>query len=110
MVEVMDILVLLALAGLVAFLGYLQRIIIQVESRLNEVVNSKDDISFDFTKIKDEMLDIVESTIENMTPPSAFDHIAGAVSQYFNMKMMKEFKLEQMAQSLPEIITDEAQD
>jgi len=110
MVEVMDIIVLLALSFLVAFLGYLQRIIIQIEGRLNEVINSKEDISFDFSKIKDEMLDIVESTIENMTPPSAFDHIAGAVSQYFNMKMMKEFKLEQLAEALPEIIPANSED
>ncbi len=110
MVEVIDITVLMALAGLVAFLGHLQRIILKVEHRLNDFISSKEEISFDFSKIKDEMLDIVESTIENMTPPSAFDHIAGAVGQYFNMKMMKDFKLEQLAQSLPDIITGESED
>ena len=41
------------------------------------------------TVLKDSMEDIVADALENIQPPSAFDHIAGAVGQMIQMKMMK---------------------
>lgn len=37
--------------------------------------------------LKDSLQEIVGDTLENMQPPSAFDHIAGAAMQMIQMKM-----------------------
>ena len=39
--------------------------------------------------LKDSMEDIVADALENIQPPSAFDHIAGAGGQMIQMRMMK---------------------
>ena len=39
--------------------------------------------------LKDSLEDIIADTLENIQPPSAFDHIAGAIGQMIQMKMMK---------------------
>lgn len=43
--------------------------------------------------IKDEMFNIVEDTLQNLTPPTAADHLMGTLSQLFQMKMMKNMDL-----------------
>ncbi len=40
-------------------------------------------------ELKDAMHDIVSDTLENMQPPTAFDHLAGGVMQLIQMKLMK---------------------
>lgn len=77
-------------------LYHLKTLIISFESRLNEAIadiNENDVALPSLNGLKDEILDVVNSTIENLQPPTAFDHIAGAVSQYFQMKMMKEMQV-----------------
>ena len=81
-------------------LFHLKTLIISFESRLNDAIEdiNKTDVALpSLNDLKDEILDVVNSTIENLQPPTAFDHIAGAVGQYFQMRMMKEM------QALPQI-------
>jgi len=40
------------------------------------------------TTLKESMSDIVEDTLANLQPPTAFDHLAGAAVQFMQMKMM----------------------
>lgn len=53
------------------------------------------------SSLKDSMSDIVEDTLANMQPPSAFDHLAGAAVQFMQMKMMA--GLEQVSPQLADV-------
>lgn len=44
---------------------------------------------FDIDGIKEDLLDMVHDTIQNMQPPSAVDHLVGMLGQFAQMKMMK---------------------
>ena len=54
------------------------------------------------------MSDIVEDTLANMQPPSAFDHLAGAAVQFMQMKMMA--GLEQVSPQLADMAEDLIED
>ena len=59
--------------------------------RLNEPI----DVPSSFVdEIKDEMFNIVEETLQNLSPPTAADHLMGTLTQLFQMKMMKNMKLD----------------
>lgn len=61
-----------------------------LKDRLNEPL----DVPTSFVDdIKDEMFNIVEETLQNLSPPTAADHLMGTLSQLFQMKMMKNMEL-----------------
>ena len=76
---------------------YFKGIISRLEDRLNEstkkILGKEVDLP-NLNELRDEVLDIVQETIENLQPPSAIDHLMGAASQYFQLKMMKDFNLD----------------
>jgi len=45
--------------------------------------------SVDLSEIKNDLLDLVHNTISEMQPPSASDHLFGALAQILQMKVMK---------------------
>ena len=103
MFEVYDGFILVVFGILFGFLTHLRSIINQISSRLNDVI---DDLQSEqpslngLNGLKEELLDIVNDTIENLQPPSAIDHIAGAFSQFIQFRMMKEIKLDEMNKML----------
>lgn len=44
-------------------------------------------------ELKDEMYNIVQDTIEGMNPPTAADHLMGALGQLVQMKLAKSMNL-----------------
>lgn len=64
-----------------------------LKTRLNEPVDVPDTF---IEQIKDEMFGIVEDTLQNLSPPTAADHLMGTLSQLFQMKLMKNMNLEHM--------------
>lgn len=67
-----------------------------LKDRLNEPV----EVPSSFVdNIKDEMFNIVEDTLQNLSPPTAADHLMGTLSQLFQMKMMKNMDLTNMLPS-----------
>lgn len=90
---------LLNLALCVSFLIvviYFKGIINRLEDRLNESTRKilgKEVELPNLNELKDEVLDVVHDTLQNLQPPSAIDHLMGAASQYFQLKMMKDFNL-----------------
>jgi len=46
---------------------------------------------FNIDEIKEELLDLVHDVLQNMQPPSAGDHIFGAIGQILQFKMMQMF-------------------
>jgi len=67
-----------------------------LKDRLNEPV----EVPSSFVdNIKDEMFNIVEDTLQNLSPPTAADHLMGTLSQLFQMKMMKSMDLSNMLPS-----------
>ena len=107
MFEVTDGLLVVVFLILLFILNHFKGIITQLESRLNDSIKNIERNEFEIpslNSLKEEVLDIVESTIENLQPPTALDHIAGAVSQYFQFKLMKDMKMEGITPELPEII------
>lgn len=64
-----------------------------LKDRLNEPL----DVPSSFVdEIKDEMFNIVEETLQNLSPPTAADHLMGTLSQLFQMKMVKSMKLDSL--------------
>lgn len=59
-----------------------------LENQINNKIEHIGDSSGLLTSLKDSMTGIIEDTLENMQPPTAFDHIAGAAVQFMQMKMM----------------------
>jgi hypothetical protein len=109
MYEVLDVVVVALIGFVLYFLNHLKGSILEIEGRLNATIENIAQNEYDLPSLnglKDEVLDIVESTIENLTPPTAIDHIAGAVSQYFQMKLMKEMN----GFSAPMELVDKAKD
>ena len=75
-----------------------------LEDKIQSTLASVSDSPSLLGELKDSMTEIVEDTLESLTPPSAFDHIAGAAVQYFQMKMMAGLE------HLPPALTDMAED
>lgn len=44
--------------------------------------------------VKEELLGIVEDTIANLQPPSAIDHLMGALAQFAQIKLMKSMDID----------------
>jgi len=97
-----DVLLFLLFGVMLLFFSHFQRITLKFDERLTAIGMPGDKINFDIDALKSELLDIVENTIESLSPPSAFDHIAGAVSQYFQMRMMKEFQAPELEERIKE--------
>lgn len=107
MFEALDLVVVVVLGLILYFLNHLKGSILLIEGRLNETIENLANNTQELPSLnglKDEVLDIVESTIENLQPPTALDHIAGAVSQYFQFKLMRDMNMENLPQQLPDII------
>jgi len=104
--ELVIVLVLLFLLGLGVALsfGRLFSHLKELESRLNtgEVV----DIPFTLADVKESLVDIVEDTLSNMNPPSAFDHIAGAIAQMIQAKTMKSMGLNALPPAVADVVED----
>jgi len=100
--ELIAVLVLLFLLGLGVALsfGRLFSHLNVLESRLNIPVDV--DIPFTLDDVRASLIDIVEDTLSNMNPPSAFDHIAGAIAQMIQAKTMKSMGLN----ALPPVVAD----
>ena len=49
-------------------------------------------------------VEVVEDALENMQPPSAFDHLAGAAVQFMQMKMMAAHEM--LPQPLADMVED----
>ena len=101
------------IGGLFACLAYFyyilrdcKTIIIQLETKFNESaakVEENTSVLPSLNGLKEEIFDIVDSAIENLSPPTAIDHIAGAASQWFQMRMMKELGGTQMIEQVSSI-------
>ena len=60
----------------------------------NEFKHGETEVNID--AIKEDILDIIEDTLANMQPPNAFDHIAGAVGQFIQYKLMKSVQMDEL--------------
>jgi len=98
-----DVLLFLLFGVMLLFFSHFQRITLKFDERLNDLNAPGGNMSFDLESLKEELMGIVENTIESLSPPTAFDHFAGMASQYFQMRMMKEFKIDQPTQLEEEI-------
>ena len=56
----------------------------------------------DIQSIKDDLLEIVEDTIQNMQPPSAIDHLMGALAQFAQIKLMKAAGIDDLQSLMPQ--------
>jgi hypothetical protein len=72
-------------------LKHLQDTINQVKE---EFKHTQTEVNID--GIKDEVLDIIEEVLGNMHTPTAFDHIAGAVGQFVQYKLMRTMKMDEI--------------
>lgn len=60
-----------------------------IESIKQEIVPSNTGLTSDLGELKEDILDLVHDTISKMQPPSAFDHLLGAVSAPLQAWMMR---------------------
>ena len=60
-----------------------------IEEIRSSISTTTADTTFDLTELKEEMLDMVHDTISKMSPPTAFDHILGAVAGPLQAWMMR---------------------
>jgi hypothetical protein len=106
-IELLSVLVLLFLIGSGVALAFLRLFthLQYLEGRLNDA-GSVVDIPFSLDDVKDSMIDIVEDTLKNMNPPSAFDHIAGAVAQMIQAKTMKSMGLGALPPAVADIVEE----
>ena len=77
--------IIVTLFSVVLYLHYvnskaLQAQITSVTSWINEQKENNNFDLPDLGTIRDELTDIVEETLSNLTPPNAFDHFLGAVA------------------------------
>jgi len=75
-----------------------------IEERIMEKLDRLNDSPELFKNLKDSVSEVVEDALENMQPPSAFDHLAGAAVQFMQMKMMA--GLEQLPPQLSDLVED----
>ena len=73
----------------------------RMEAKYDDKLSRLNDSSNVLNTLKDSLTDIVEETLENLNPPTAFDHIAGAAVQFMQMKMMA--GLEQVSPQLADL-------
>ena len=64
---------------------------LQFESWKEDFLNAR---PRSFDEIKDELLDIVEDTLQNMQPPNAGDHFLGIFAQVGQMWAMRKFDID----------------
>jgi hypothetical protein len=81
-------------SSMVVFYFALKRLQDTVIQTREEFKHNQTEVNID--GIKDEVLDIIEEVLGNMHTPTAFDHIAGAVGQFVQYKLMKSIKLDEM--------------
>ena len=79
-----------------------------IETKYDEKLGRLNDSSKGLATLKESLSDIVEDTLANMQPPSAFDHLAGAAVQFMQMKMMA--GLEQVSPQLADMAEDLIED
>jgi len=60
----------------------------RLEDQIHNKIEGLNDSPELLTSLKNSMTEIIEDTLENLQPPTAFDHIAGAAVQFMQMKMM----------------------
>jgi hypothetical protein len=77
---------LMLLGGLFLMSQHNSRALMRVAESFKQ---SKDDSGFDINGIKEDLLDMVHDTIQNLQPPTAADHLMGMLGQFAQMKMMK---------------------
>ena len=107
MLEVIDVFLLLCFILFLSLIAHLKTLVEGLEGRLNESIDNLGGNNVEipnFSELKEDILDVVNSTIENLQPPTALDHIAGAASQYFQMRMMREFNLENAVPQIGAVI------
>ena len=106
-IEFVAVLVLLFLIGTGVLMAFLRLFthLQYLESRLNEAGGAVD-IPFSLDDVKDSMIDIVEDTLKNMNPPSAFDHIAGAIAQMIQAKTMKSMGLNALPPAVADVVEE----
>lgn len=73
----------------------------RIEHKYDEKLSRLNDSGEVLNTLKESLTDIVEETLENLNPPTAFDHIAGAAVQFMQMKMMS--GLEQVSPQLADM-------
>jgi len=59
-----------------------------LEAKIADKIEASTNSPEVLTALKSSLSEIIEDTLENMQPPTAFDHIAGAAVQFMQMKMM----------------------
>ena len=79
-----------------------------IETKYDIELTRLNDSSKTLNNLKESLTDIVEETLENLNPPTAFDHIAGAAVQFMQMKMMA--GLEQVSPQLADMAEDLIED
>lgn len=60
-----------------------------IEDIRSSITQTNVESTFDLGELKEEMLDMVHETISKMQPPTAFDHILGAVAGPLQAWMMR---------------------
>jgi hypothetical protein len=60
-----------------------------VESIREELTQTQENSGFDLNELKEDLLDMVHETIGNMQPPTAIDHLLGALSGPIQMWAMR---------------------
>jgi hypothetical protein len=91
-VESMLLLVGLGFLVTVIFLSHnasAKALLSHIEGIREELVTEKASTGFDIAELKEDLLDMVHETIGNMSPPTAIDHLLGALSGPLQMWAMR---------------------
>jgi len=60
-----------------------------IESIKSEITPDRSAIDMNLEELKEDILDLVHDTISKMSPPTAFDHILGAIASPLQAWMMR---------------------
>jgi len=75
-----------------------------LEERILEKLEGLNDSPGLLKNLRESVSEVVEDALENMQPPSAFDHLAGAAVQFMQMKMMAAHEM--LPQPLADMVED----
>jgi len=76
----------------------------ELEDRIMQKLERLNDSPQLLKNLKASVSEVVEDALENMQPPSAFDHLAGAAVQFMQMKMMAAHEM--LPQPLADLVED----
>jgi len=107
-----SLLLLLAFFGVVVIIFYLHHssskaLISHVEKIREELYTTNQTKGFDLEEMKEDLLDMVHETIGAMSPPTAIDHLLGALSGPLQMWAMRKAGIDPATgQMLQQVLPD----